>query len=105
MQQIFKLSRDAHVEIEEVRFRVGQLTAGDASEVVLDMEEVLILDSMLLGQIVRMVLALKAIGISMRLANLTSHSRIVVHHANLDSMFGLQTLEPPQWDSGSVTVM
>ena len=95
----FSLTTNAYVEIEEARFQINQLTAQEVDEVCVDLARVTLLDSMLLGQLVRLCLALKAKGIVMRLENVTFYGRTVIHHANLDSMFGLPSPEPPRWET------
>ena len=95
----FELTKEAHVEIEEIRFQANQLTRADVDEVRVDVGRVELLDSMLLGQLVRLTLALKAREIPLRLMGLSFYGRTVIHRANLDGIFGLEMPEPPRWES------
>jgi anti-anti-sigma regulatory factor len=94
----FRLPKvDPHLTIEEIRLEIGGLSHGDRVE--LDLREIEILDSMLLGQILKTFLIAKEYGVEFQLLHCNAHARWVIHQSNLDSVFGLPRYEPPRWDS------
>ena len=104
MRSLYPLSREPHLELEELRERLDELSSREEKEVVLDFSAVGLLDSLLLGQLVRLRLSLQKRGLHLVLINLNFQARMVVHHANLDALFGLAVQEPPRWDSNISTL-
>lgn len=98
MPLTYKLENDPHSGLENFRFQVGQMTLEDGDFVVVDLENVRLLDSMLLGQLVGFHVALRKRGVALRLVGLNAHARQVINHSHLDSLFGLTPPEPPRWD-------
>jgi anti-anti-sigma factor len=95
--QTILLSPNAHQEIDQLRSEIDQLLQTDVSVLVVDMRQVTLLDSMLIGQLVKICLNLKARGATMQLHNLHPRARTVIRHSNLDHLFGL-TIELPRWE-------
>lgn len=94
-----KLLHSPYEELEELHLRLGDILDGETREFILDMENVGLLDSLVLGKLVRLHLSLKHRGVTLRLLNLSSHARLVINHANLDPLFGLAAPQPPRWDT------
>ena len=94
---VFKISRDAYVELEEVYSRVGDLSEDEEEEVVLDLEDAGQLDSVMMGQLVRLQVTLQRSGGRLRLVKLPQQARQMIHHAQLDTLFGLTPPELPRW--------
>jgi anti-anti-sigma regulatory factor len=92
-----KLSRQAHVELEELRRDSEWLNAESLQEVVIDFSEVTILDSMMVGHLVKLKLALRARNIGLQLDNLNPSARMVLYHSHLGELLGI-ALAPPRWE-------
>ncbi len=88
---------DPYPALEEIKLQIGNLESG--SQVELNISSVPVLESILLGQILRTCLACTDRGIKFTLSGVNAHSRWVIHNANLDTVFGLPKFEPPRWDS------
>jgi anti-anti-sigma factor len=95
---ILKLLRDPYVELEEALFQLNELLPRDAREMVVDLGNVARIDSMIVGKLVNLHLALEQRRVRLRLVQLSPQARQVIHHAHLDSVFGLNAPEPPRFD-------
>lgn len=95
---VYRLPRtDPHLELEEIRLELGRMENG--TQVVLDISEISLLDSILLGQILRTCLYCQDRNLNFSLTGVNNHARWVIHNANLDTVFGLPKFEPPRWES------
>ncbi|MBI1292662.1 STAS domain-containing protein [bacterium] len=96
-RRLITLTRDAYVELEELRRDSEWLNAESLQEVVINFKAVTLLDSMMVGHLVKLKLALKARNIGLRLENLSPGARMVLYHSHLGDLFGI-ALAPPRWE-------
>jgi anti-anti-sigma regulatory factor len=98
--RVYVLTRDAHTEMDALRNDTDLFSSSEIREVVLDFSGVPLLDSMLVGMLVRIKLQLQARGIALTLKGLDAKARMVLYHSNLGDLLGI-ALAPPRWDEES----
>ncbi len=95
---VIHLTADAHYQLEALRQDGEWMNRSDLREVVLDFTGVTMLNSMMVGHLVKLKLGLKSRHIALRLENLSPSARLVLYHSNLGELFGI-ALAPPRWEA------
>ena len=95
---VIRLTADAHYQLESLRHDGEWMNRPGLREVVLDFAGVTMLNSMMVGHLVKLKLGLKARHIGLRLDNLSPSARLVLYHSNLGELFGI-ALAPPRWEA------
>lgn len=101
MPLVYRLSQDAHLEIENIRLHIDTSSMSD-EEIHLDLRALQMLDSMLIGQLVRLQQHCQKLRRPVRLTNMNMQARVAIHHSNLDSLFGLE-MKRSALESGEIT--
>lgn len=85
MKLAYKLSGHAAAELERIRTEIVNLSADTTiSSVEIDLTDVESPDSLFLGQMLRLHLALRGMGAELKLTNLSRSSEMVFRNSSLD---------------------
>ena len=97
MRRVFRLTSQAYAEVGDLLLEVPALQANEVAELVLDMGAVVLLDSMLIGQLVRLQLACGRSGFALKLDGLSPNVLRTLTFSGVGELFGFETPDPPSF--------
>lgn len=98
MNRAVRLSQDVHSEIFDLLMQVPNLKEEGVLEVHLDCTEVNFMDSMVIGQVVRLHLSLEREGMKLHLQRLSPDVQRTFNYSGVGELLGLAAPEPPKFE-------